>query len=55
MERLERSIITADDGTVSGLRPWVPLPNGVTLSVDLTDASMMAAMIRALGNVPSVG
>lgn len=54
-ERRERSIIAAGDGAVSGLRARVTLPNGVTLSVDLTDASMMAAMIGALGNVPSVG
>lgn len=54
MERRGRSLIAAADGAVSGLRAKVTLPNGVTLSVDLTDASMMAVMIGALGNVPSV-
>jgi transposase len=55
MEWRGRSIIAAGDGAASGLRAKVTLPNGVTLSVDLTDASMMAAMIGALGHVPSVG
>ncbi|WP_046638328.1 IS66-like element accessory protein TnpA [Neorhizobium galegae] len=55
MERRERSIIAAGDGAASGLRAKVSLPNGVTLSVKLDDASMIAAMIGALGNVPSVG
>ncbi|MBK0024039.1 transposase [Ochrobactrum sp. S46] len=55
MERRERSIIATGDGAASGLRAQVFLPNGVTLSVELDDASMIAAMIGALGNVPSVG
>lgn len=55
LERRERSITVANDGGVCGLRAKVTLPNGVTLSVDLNDVSMMAAMIGALGNVPSVG
>ena len=46
--------VLASDGTASGLRAQVSLPNGVTLSVQLDDASMIAAMIGALGNVPSV-
>jgi transposase len=46
--------VLASDGASSGLRAQVSLPNGVTLSVQLDDASMIAAMIGALGNVPSV-
>lgn len=52
---IERSIIAAGDGAASGLRAKVSLPNGMTLSVELDDASMIAAMIGALGDVPSVG
>ena len=41
MERRERSITAAGDGAASGLRAKVSLPNGVTLSVELDDASMI--------------
>lgn len=54
-QRRERSVLANGEGAASGLRAQVSLPNGVTLSVELGDASMMAAMIGALGNVPSVG
>jgi len=41
--------------SVPGTQLSASLPNGVTLCVDVSDASILTAMIGALGNVPSVG
>lgn len=39
----------------SGAQLSASLPNGVKLSVEVSDASILTVMIGVLGNVPSVG
>jgi transposase len=54
-ERERRDPHVRDNNTEAGVRATISLPNGVKLSLEFTDASVMAAMIGALGDVPFVG